>query len=347
MNRKKRSILQYWVCLIWPCLFGCGYAQWPITTPELTDANAYNFEHGKEKNERRDRSIKVERGQSVFSISRRYKVPIKSIIKLNSLRPPFLLIVGQRLLLPRPGREYTVREGDTLFAISRRHNIDPFRLAQLNGIHPPYKIFVKQKITLISDLSNNQETAKPSLINVKKLKPVIKLRKEKGSVKTEVEGAGRRKLVKKVLERKKVISLKSKTVMKSGGGRGRGFIWPVRGKVISKYGTKSRGLRNDGINIRAKRGSPVFAAESGVVAYAGNELRGFGNLLLIKHEGGWITAYAHNEKLLVKRGETLKRGQKIATVGSSGNVSTPQLHFELRLGRSAKNPSNFIKHKLS
>ena len=143
-------------------------------------------------------------------------------------------------------------------------------------------------------------------------------------------------------EPKQIILHKSKTVIKSDRGGGGLYV-----KVRSlKYGTVS-GLRNDGINIRAKRGSPVFAAESGVVAYAGNELRGFGNLLLIKHEGGWITAYAHNEKLLVKRGETLKRGQKIATVGSSGNVSTPQLHFELRLGRSAKNPSNFIKHKLS
>ena len=347
MNRKKKSLLQHWVCLICLGLSGCGYAQWPIIAPELTDTNAYNFEYGEEKNQKKNGSIKVESGESVFSISRRYKVPIKSIIKLNRLRPPFLLIVGQRLLLPRPGQEYTVREGDTLFGISRRHKMDPFRLAQLNGIHPPYKIFVNQKITLISDLSSQKKTVKPPLVKIRKLKPVKKLPTEKGSFKTKVAGARQRKLVKKVPEPKQVISLKSKTVIKPDEGRSRGFMWPVRGKVISKYGTKSRGLRNDGINIRAKRGSPVFAAESGVVAYAGNELRGFGNLLLIKHEGGWITAYAHNEKLLVKRGETLQRGQKIATVGSSGNVSTPQLHFEIRLGRSAKNPSNFIKHKLS
>ncbi|MDP6109550.1 MAG: M23 family metallopeptidase [Rhodospirillales bacterium] len=94
-------------------------------------------------------------------------------------------------------------------------------------------------------------------------------------------------------------------------------------------------------NTAAPRGAPVVAAEKGVVAYAGNELRGFGNLLLLKHSGGWITAYAHNETLLVKRGDKIRKGQTIAKVGSSGSVQKPQLHFELRKGKKAINP---IKH---
>ena len=125
-----------------------------------------------------------------------------------------------------------------------------------------------------------------------------------------------------------------------------GFIWPVEGKIISHFGVKAKGLRNDGVNIKAGRGTAVRAAETGVVVYAGNELRGFGKLLLVKHVGGWITAYAHNNELLVKRGQKLKRGQKIATVGSTGNVSTPQLHFEIRLGKVAKNPKRFVKRKV-
>ena len=123
----------------------------------------------------------------------------------------------------------------------------------------------------------------------------------------------------------------------------KGFQWPVRGRVVSGFGAKAKGLRNDGINIAAKRGSPVRAAENGVVAYAGNELRGFGNLLLLKHSGGWITAYAHNDKLLVKRGQKIKKGQNIATVGSTGNVRTPQLHFELRKGKRARDPKKYLR----
>jgi murein DD-endopeptidase MepM/ murein hydrolase activator NlpD len=123
---------------------------------------------------------------------------------------------------------------------------------------------------------------------------------------------------------------------------GRGFIWPLKGEVILEYGTTGHGQHNDGINIAAARGTPVLAAESGVVAYAGNELRGFGNLLLIKHEGGWMTAYAHNDTLLVKRGDVVKRGQKIAKVGDSGGVSQPQLHFEVRQGTRAVDPATVL-----
>lgn len=120
------------------------------------------------------------------------------------------------------------------------------------------------------------------------------------------------------------------------------FVWPVRGRIVTRFGPTGRGLHNDGINIAAPRGSTVVAAEAGVVAYAGNELRGFGNLLLIKHADGWITAYAHNEALLVRRGERVRRGQPIARVGQTGNVGQPQLHFELRRGTRAIDPSEHL-----
>ena len=124
---------------------------------------------------------------------------------------------------------------------------------------------------------------------------------------------------------------------------GKGFIWPVKGRVISGFGAKAKGLHNDGINIAAKRGTPVKAAENGVVVYAGNELRGFGNLLLIKHANGWVTAYAHNDKLLVKRGQKVAKGQRIATVGSTGGVKKPQLHFEMRRGRTPRDPRKYLR----
>jgi murein DD-endopeptidase MepM/ murein hydrolase activator NlpD len=124
-----------------------------------------------------------------------------------------------------------------------------------------------------------------------------------------------------------------------GGGR---FAWPLRGRVVSGFGTKAKGLRNDGINIAAPVGAPVKASAAGVVAYAGNELRGFGNMVLLRHEGGWVTAYAHNSSILVKKGDKVGQGQTIARVGSSGNVDSPQLHFELSQGTKAVDPLSVL-----
>jgi murein DD-endopeptidase MepM/ murein hydrolase activator NlpD len=117
-------------------------------------------------------------------------------------------------------------------------------------------------------------------------------------------------------------------------------MWPVNGKVISVYGAKVGGQHNDGINIAAPLGTPVRAADNGVVVYAGNELRGFGNLLLVRHADGWVSAYAHCDALLVKRGEQVKRGQVIARVGQTGAVGSPQLHFELRKSGQAVDPTS-------
>jgi murein DD-endopeptidase MepM/ murein hydrolase activator NlpD len=119
---------------------------------------------------------------------------------------------------------------------------------------------------------------------------------------------------------------------------GRHFLWPVKGRVLASYGPQPGGLHNDGLNIAANRGASVMAAENGVVAYAGADLKGFGNLLLVKHAGGFVTAYAHNDKLLVKRGDTVRRGQSIATVGESGSVTRPQVHFQVRQGAHAVDP---------
>ena len=112
--------------------------------------------------------------------------------------------------------------------------------------------------------------------------------------------------------------------------------------MLSRFGTIGKGLQNDGINILARRGTPVRAVQNGVVAYAGNELRGFGNLLLVKHSGGWISAYAHNSELLVRTGQNVRRGQVISKVGRTGSVDKPQLHFELRRGNRAVDPERYL-----
>ena len=120
------------------------------------------------------------------------------------------------------------------------------------------------------------------------------------------------------------------------------FAWPVQGSVLTAFGPGPNGTQNDGINIAAPLGTPVRAAAPGTVAYAGNELRGYGNLVLVKHPGGWITAYAHCQTLLVRRGDSVARGQIIARVGATGAVGAPQLHFELRRGTRAVDPAGYL-----
>ncbi|MBE7220637.1 MAG: peptidoglycan DD-metalloendopeptidase family protein [Caulobacteraceae bacterium] len=124
-------------------------------------------------------------------------------------------------------------------------------------------------------------------------------------------------------------------VAASGGPE---FRWPAHGRIIQGFKTAG----NDGINIAVPDGTPVKAAESGVVAYAGSEIKGFGNLVLIRHPNGFVTAYANNGNISVKRGEQVKRGQTIASSGQSGNVSSPQLHFEVRKGSTPVDPTHYL-----
>jgi len=122
------------------------------------------------------------------------------------------------------------------------------------------------------------------------------------------------------------------------------FRWPVRGRVITSFGTKVSGQRNDGIDLAVPEGTAVRAADDGVVAYAGNELKGYGNLVLVRHANGFVTAYAHASEIMVKRNEKVRRGQIIAKSGQTGNVSGPQLHFEIRKGSSPTDPMQYLPH---
>jgi len=119
------------------------------------------------------------------------------------------------------------------------------------------------------------------------------------------------------------------------------FRWPARGHIVQSFGEKG-GVKSDGINIALPEGTPVKAAENGVVAYAGNELKGYGNLVLIRHDNGFVSAYANNGDLKVKKGDAIRRGQVIATSGQSGNVTSPQLHFELRKGATPVDPMQYL-----
>ena len=279
-------------------------------------------------------AVTVGRGDTVYALSRRHRVPVPAIIRANNLEPPYLLNVGQRIVLPR-GQQHVVTSGDTLYSISQRYDTGLYELARLNGIDQPYTIRLGEPL-VIPETEPVSRPAAPVSAPAKQIEPEPApepARKMDRPAPTEAD-AGQIAMIPPVKPPVPVPPPPARA--------GKGFIWPVQGRVVSGFGAKDGGLRNDGINIRANRGTPVVAAENGVVAYAGNEIRGFGNLLLIKHDGGYITAYAHNDLLLVKRGDQVRRGQKISTVGSTGSVAEPQLHFEVRKGRRPQDPKKYL-----
>lgn len=297
-------------------LAGCGSLQWPPPGDRVPGARVPTQDNRASRGPVRAApklapksapaiQVRVKAGETLFILSRRHGVSARAIIDANRLRPPYRLAPGLRLKIPPP-RQYRVARGDTLYGISRRFGVDAFELARLNRLAPPYNIYTGQRLSLPGALA-----------------PAAVLPGAKPKAKPKL-GA----------KRAPPAPPPAKIVRSKGR-----FIWPLRGRILSSYGPKGEGLHNDGINIAAPRGSPVRAAGSGTVAYAGNELRGFGNLLLIRHAGGWVTAYAHNEKLLVRRGQKVRQGQAIARVGSTGSVIAPQLHFEIRRGRRAINPA--------
>lgn len=266
-------------------------------------------------------AVTVGRGDTVYSVARRHRLSPRDLIDANHLHPPYTLLIGQRLVLPQ-GRIHVVQRGEYLASIGNRYGVDGFSIARINGIRAPYTIYPGQKLRIPRSLNNTntqiasvppREQASPSQGNTRKTVTPTRAR-----------------------------SAPAKTNVGRPPKRAGTFSWPVRGKIISTYGPKEKGLFNDGVNIAASRGANVKAAENGVVAYSGNEIRGFGNLLLIKHDGGWVTAYAHNDQLLVKRGDKVARGQVISKVGSTGSVTTPQLHFELRKGANAVDPNKYM-----
>lgn len=300
--------------------------------------------------------VVVQRGDTVYGLSRRYGVPMRDMIEANRLAPPYTLYVGQRLTFPR-SRVHVVRRGDTLSAIARSYQVDMNAMARVNRLGAPYVIQVGQHLLIPSDdpapaprqaagpavaaAATPVPTGKPATATAPAPSPAKPAAPQQQA---SARPAAKPQPTAAPARAPAPVAAKPPTPPSRAAAS---FGWPVEGKVISRFGGKADGTRNDGINIAASRGAPVKAAENGVVVYSGNELKGFGNLLLIKHEGGWMSAYAHNELLLVKKGETVRRGQTIARVGSSGNVTSPQLHFEIRRGSKAVDPLQHLGKQMA
>jgi len=313
---KMKSLLKTFT--IFAVLFASSCSQKPATIvnrgkivyDKRSQPNREKYRASYSEKKTSSNQIEVGNGDTLYSIARKNNVTVRDLIKENNLAAPYNLKNGERLIIPSPNY-HEVKSGDTLYSISRQYNMQVNQLIEINNLKEPYSVKVGEKIR------------------------VAKLNKEEAP--------------KQQIEEKKIARVEEKQDEPSQGFVERTldhlnhFSWPVKGQVISKFGPKSGGLYNDGINIAAKEGDSVKAAEDGTVAYVGNELKGYGNLIIVKHSGGWITAYAHLKDSLVKRSQKVDKGQRIGTVGASGNVTSPQLYFGLRKGRDAINPENYLR----
>jgi murein DD-endopeptidase MepM/ murein hydrolase activator NlpD len=239
---------------------------------------------------------------------------------------------------------HVVAPGETLMAISRQYHVSLSSLAKANHIKPFTKIAIGDRITIpgrhVAPLKQAvaPQAAKPEpqhvaqrpaepekrVASAEPVAPVATV-PAKESARLATEGPSH-----------------SDAAKAEPTGAMPSFRWPVHGRIISAFGSKPNGAQNDGINLAVPEGTPVKAAEDGVVAYAGDELKGYGNLVLVRHSNGYVSAYANASELLVKRGDTVKRGQTIARAGQTGNVSSPQLHFEIRKGSTPVDPTKYL-----
>ena len=280
----------------------------------------------KEKNDVRVpvKTIKIEKGDTLYSISRAYAVPVNDLAVMNNLSAPFALRVGDSLRVPDLAERVPVKKDVAPKA-------EPVKSQPKSETKPKEQAKPKAKTETKSQQKSQPKTESK---NQTKPKPAEKTNQKKV---TETK-----KTTDKKTSEKKVAVAKTETPKMVARSSNK-FSWPVRGKILSNFGAKNGGLYNDGINISAAFDSTVAAAENGVVAYAGNEVRGMGNLIIIQHSDGWMTVYAHLNSMSVRRGARVSVGQKIGTVGQTGKVTSPQLHFEIRNGTKAHNPINYLK----
>lgn len=306
-------------------------------------------------------SITVNPGESLWDIAEIFKVPLRALIDANSLAPPYAVEPGQTLTIPPP-RIHVVQAGETLFQIAQRYAIDQRSLAVYNRLERPFNVRVGQRIALPALARDRFAGLEPQdLAAVLSGREQAAVARRPASVTAEAASAAAiaagaasaatAPAVTRPATPAPAPPLPPSAPPPAPSGAptpparpsgpptiSMSFQWPVEGDIIETFGPKQGGRRNDGINIAAPEGAPFRAAAAGEVAYAGNEIPGYGWLVLVRHEGGIITAYAHARGLKVAEGDRVRAGQVLGEVGASGRVSRPQLHFEIRRGVTPIDP---------
>ncbi|HEX6866905.1 MAG TPA: LysM peptidoglycan-binding domain-containing M23 family metallopeptidase [Caulobacteraceae bacterium] len=314
----------------------------------------------------------VEPGDTLYAISRKLGTTVDKLADDNNLSPPYSLRPGQTLKGPAPKtKAYVVEPGDTLFAIGRRFSVTPQQLADANGVAVSTPIEIGQKLALPNGYRDTGPATKTITVAAQTTLPSAPIPYARPTTTAAAPTSATTAVVASqtappppppppppplpttgprpytpspgVVAPPKpattpatpsvVTTLSPEDAAVAAAGKDR-FAWPVQGEVISSFGPKSGGQRNDGLNISAVDGTVVRAAAGGEVVYAGDQVPGFGNLVLIKHEDGWVTAYAHMSRIDVKMRDFVGQGQQLGLVGSTGGVDGPQLHFEVRYAPS-------------
>jgi murein DD-endopeptidase MepM/ murein hydrolase activator NlpD len=294
-------------------------------------------------------------------LAQRYHVTPAAILAANGYKGPRTLSPGQQLIIPHATavaatpaapvaaaptskpvavagaapNMHVVNSGDTLNSIARLHHVSVAELAKSNNMDTSAKLRLGMKLTVPG--AKVAGLAPAATAPLAAAQPAVAT-----PIQTKLAAAGTQQSARLAQATAEENPAEAPVKPSEATGALPTFRWPVRGKVITSYGAKTNGKSNDGINLAVPEGTPVKAAEDGVVAYSGNELKGYGNLVLVRHSNGYVTAYAHASELLVKRGDTIKRGQVIAKSGQSGEVGSPQLHFEIRKGSSPVDPLQFL-----
>jgi murein DD-endopeptidase MepM/ murein hydrolase activator NlpD len=287
----------------------------------------------------------------------------------TAIRPtPVSYTPAAAMVAPAPAKSgasaatHTVVAGDTLYGIARQHGATVSQLVAINSLSSAEAIHVGQVLNLRADGGHaTAAVAQPATktITIPGAQPT-RLASLDPKAKVPVQPATEDPPMANTAGAPTVPAVPTVPVVKggqddaavaaaaidraadSGSKTGTEFRWPVRGRIIGGFGTKPNGEKNDGINLAVPEGTAVKAAEAGTVIYAGNELEGYGNLILIRHADGWVSAYANNKDLAVKRGDKVRRGETVAHAGMSGAVSSPQVHFELRKGAKPVNPLDYL-----
>ena len=304
--------------------------------------------------------VTVRRGQTLDGYAYTYHVPKWAIIATNGLRSPYKLEAGQRLVIPNahgpvqqtmtpPPVAHPWSPPPAAYSPSPAPMPQAPRAPEVIGsqaARPPQTIFTAPAspsaptpAPATAQAATQPPTVTPQPSGIKDSPQVISLDGPPKSTATATQPSS----APGTLTPPQAVPLTPVAPQASAeptpGGR---FPWPVRGRVLASYGNAPGGGHNDGINIGAPLGTPVKAIDSGTVVYSGNEVKGYGNILLVRHANGWISAYAHLGDVAVKQGDTIAAGQVIAKVGSTGGVGEPQLHFELRRGQKPVNPTEFL-----
>jgi murein DD-endopeptidase MepM/ murein hydrolase activator NlpD len=293
----------------------------------------------------RSMTVTIAPGETLAILSRRHGVSIAALIKVNRLAAPNDLKIGQQIVIPGKaavaapaaapaavpaqakapatgaayGGFHVAGPGDTLAKIANRYRVSVADLAKANRITPQTQVRLGDRLHIPAPAPRAEAPPPPAPAQPQQVAAVEPKHTANLASPTETPEADSKR--------------------EAGGAM---FRWPVRGRIVTAFGPKPNGQQNDGINIAVPEGTPIKAAEEGEVAYAGNELKGYGNLILLRHPNGFVTAYAHASELMVKRGDKVKRGQVIGKSGRTGAINSPQLHFEIRKGSTPVDPTPYL-----